>query len=251
MPSFGRGFESRIVAINAEGETIRERSFGTYGRDDYGIGVPLLASLGMGKNERGLVAAISGGEVAALDEDFEIIWREGGFRNDFGHEFYTGDLDGDGQDEIAFCTMDHVNMGYCDGANIGELVVLDHDGKILLRRRVDEYYPDTHFDDIAMADFRGVGTEILVEKGMLLDQNGDQVWDMSGEFDHGQWITHATLEEGSVIFISELWGWRGRSSLISGNGEKLMEIGELPLSSLDSREFPGWHVLPTRCHMVS
>jgi hypothetical protein len=29
-----------------------------------------------------------------------------------------------------------------------------------------------------------------------------------------------------------------------------MEIGDLPLSELDPTTFPGWHILPTRCHMV-
>ncbi|MBU7004983.1 MAG: VCBS repeat-containing protein [Theionarchaea archaeon] len=251
VPSFGNRFESRIVAINAEGEKMAERSFGTYRKDDYGIGVPLLSPL-CRKGEGGVVAAISGGEVAAMDADLDVIWRVGGFRNDFGHEFYLADIDGDAHDEIAFCTMDHVNLGYEDGTNIGELVVLDHDGTTLLRRRVDEYFPDTHFDDVAMADFRGRGkSDILVEKGVLLNLDGEVIWDLSDEFDHGQWIAHAPGNRGRMIFISELWGWHGKSALISGTGEKLMEIRDLPLSELDSSSFPGWHVLPTRCHMVS
>ncbi len=253
VPSFGRFFESRIAAFNAEGVEIGEYSFGIYRKDDFGIGVPLLAPMRFRQDGRpGIVAAVAGGYVVALDNELREIWRAEGFRNDFGHEFYVSDVDGDGLDEVAFCTLDHINGGR---GNIGEgeLVMLDDDGTTLLRRNTRDYHRDTHFDDIAMADFRGLGrNEILLEKGILIDRNGDIVWDVSDQLDHGQWIAHTADPDGKgrLIFISELWGSEGKSSLFSGDGRKLLEIRDLPRSKLDPEKFPGWRVLPTRCHIV-
>ncbi len=251
VPNFGHWFESRIMAFNAEGEKVGEHSFGSYGKDDYGIGVPLLAPMRFQHDARpGVVAAVAGGYVVGLDAELREVWQTEGFHNDFGHEFYVADVDGDGLDEVALCTLDHINGGR---ENAGELVLLDDDGTILLRRDANDYHSDPHFDDVAMADFRGIGrNEILLEKGVLIDLNGNVIWDVSDQFDHGQWIAHTPdpRGEGRLIFISELWGSEGKSALFSGDGEKLMEIRDLPRSKLDPERFPRWRVLPTRCHIV-
>ncbi len=50
-------------------------------------------------------------------------------------------------------------------SDVGELVLLDHDGSTIMRRRVTDYCFDTHFDDIVMADFLGTGgSQIVLEK---------------------------------------------------------------------------------------
>lgn len=255
VPSWGGRFESRIVAINAEGQMVRDHAFGTSGKDDYGIGVPLLSSIHLRQNGGPhIIAAVAGGYIVVLDSEFREIWRLDGFRNDFGHEFNLADIDDDGSEEVAFCTLDHINGGYTkDDWNVGEFVLLDHDGRTLLRRRVDEYLSDTHFDDCAMADFRDAGkVDILFEKGILIDVTGEIIWDVSDQLDHGQWIAHVPDPDGRsrLIFISELWGAEGKSALFSGDGNKLWEIKDLPRSSLDNTKFKGWRVLPTRCHMV-
>lgn len=254
-PSWGRRYEAMVGAFNGRGEQIAEHGFGSSARDDYGIGVPLLARMRFQPDRRpGVVAAVAGGMVVALDSDLHEIWRSEGYANDFGHEFYVADVDGDGLDEVAFCTCPHINGGYsADGWNVGELVLLDHDGRTILRRRVSDYCEDTHFDDIAMADFRGIGqAEMLLEKGYLIDLQGNIVWDVSGQFDHGQWIAHTAdpSGKGRLIFISELWGAAGKSALFDGAGHKLMETKALPRTTLDAELFPGWAVLPTRCHVV-
>jgi hypothetical protein len=259
-------FEARIVAFDARGQTAGEYRFGVHCKDDYGIAVPLLAPMRLQREApRGIIAALAGGHLVALDPGLNELWHIDGFRNDFGHEFYVADVDGDGLDEVAFCTCDHIDGGYAeDGGNAGELVLVDHDGTTLLRRRVDEYCPDTHFDDIAMADFRGIGrTELLVEKGILLDWSragadsdgeapGSVSWTVADQFGHGQWIAHTPdpAGEGRLIFISELWGSSGGSALLSGHGVKLWDLEDVPQTRLDPERFPGWTVLPTRCHVV-
>lgn len=247
--------EARIVVLNKNGAAIGEHSFGVRGKDDYGISVPLLARA---RRETagtvGVVVALAGGEVVLLDSTLNEVWRRSDFRNDFGHEFYLADVDGDGADEIAFCTLDHINAGYTnDEWNTGELVILDHDGSTILRRRVDDYCPETHFDDLAFADFRHNGTvEMLTEKGQLVNlERGEVVWDAGSYLDHGQWIAHTTTASGNTrIFISELWGRHGKSSLLAGDGRHLADVASLPRTTLEPELFPGWSVLPTRCHAI-
>ena len=249
-----RGQMARIVAMDAEGAIVAEHCFGTYERDAFGVTVPLLAPLRLGSRlggQVGVIAAVAGGRIVALDTRLQEMWRVDGLRHDFAHEFCVADIDQDGLDEVAFCTVDHI-----DGrgpANAGDLVVLDHDGRMLLRENVGRYYPDTHFDCIAMADFRGAGeVEILLEKGILINLNGDVVWDVSKQLDHGQWIAHTEDPQrgGQLILMSELWAAESKGCLLTGAGELVATTAGLPRSRLDQASFPGWKVLATRGHAV-
>jgi hypothetical protein len=195
---------------------------------------------------------VAGGRIVALDGNLKELWRRDGFRHDFGHEFYVADIDGDGFDEVAFCTVDNINKGV-GSDNHGDLVILDHDGRVILRERVDRYWNDAHFDDIGMADFRGIGkTEVLLEKGILINLHGDVVWDASKNFEHGQWIAHLPdpSGKGQRIVISELWGKGRKNVILSSNGEVLANITNPPLTELDQTFFPHWRVMRTRCHVV-
>lgn len=246
VPSIGRGGEALVLALDARGAVVRAHGFGTYERDKYGIRVPLLKPMRIAAGgPKGIVAAVAGGIVVALDSQFKEVWRTGGFRRDFEHELFVADLDRDGLDEVLFSTV-----GERGG---GDFVILDHNGAILLRKPVSDYVPDTHFDDVAVADFRGRGqTEILVEKGLLLDAKGGIIWDVTRHIGHGQWIAHAPDPKrgGRMAFIAELWGSEGGSALFAGRGEKLWAVEKLPRTKLDAEKFPGWSVLPTRCHFV-
>ncbi len=239
----------RLQLLNGRGDLLAEYATGSTARDDFGIGIPLIAPFHC-SDKPGLVAAVASGRVVALDGDFAELWRTDGFRNDFGHEFHIADMDGDGLDEVAFCTLGHMQGG---GGDVEELVILDHDGRPMFRERVDRYYPDTHFDDLAAADFRGIGhIELLLEKGILIDLQGNVVWDASNHFQHGQWIAHFPdpSGKGRRIVISELWGTR--NVFLTGNGELFPTATDLDLArtELDHEAFPGWDVLPTRCHVV-
>jgi len=238
-----------IIAYDGSGKKIKERNFGGLQKDDYGIAVPLLGAAKINSSGyKSIIACLAGGTIFALDADFNIIWKAEGLRKDFGHEIHFADVDGDGFDEIAVCTVDHINQSFGNGCN-GDLLMLDHDGKVLLRRRVDDYIKDTHFDDIAMADFFGNGTcQILVEKGLLLDTRGNVIWDLSGKMEHGQWISHALNPggKGRIIFISELWGGAKKSMLFTGSGQKIGDIGKLPWPANLNQELS---FLPSRCHI--
>jgi hypothetical protein len=244
-----------IAAFDGNGKKIRDRGFDSAGQDDYGINVPLLGSAKiLSPDEPAIIAAVAGGTVAALDKNFDVIWKTEGLRNDFGHEIHFADIDGDGLDEIIFCTADHIGRGV--ESNVGELVLLDHDGSVMLRKKVSDYINDTHFDDIAMGDFHGNGSsQILLEKGILLDLDGKVIWDISGKFDHGQWIAHTSGPDGNgrICFISELWGAEKRGLLFSGGGEVIKDVtGSLPWVSFDSEEHKELNLkpLPTRCHII-
>ena len=94
---------------------------------------------------------------------------------------------------------------------------------------------------------------VLLEKGFLVDPySGEIIWDVSGQFDHGQWIAHTPdpARDGRLVFISELWGADGKSAFFTGQGDLLRDIRDLPRTRLAPDLFPGWRVLPTRCHVV-
>jgi len=240
----------RVVAFDGKKNIVKEHKLDTNQKDDYGICVPLLGVAKiLSPDAPSVIAAAAGGIVTALDNDFNEIWRTGGFRGQYGHEIHFADIDGDGLDEIAFCTVDHINLGFDKNANTGELVLLDHDGTVLFRRRVDDYIDDTHFDDIAMADFLGDGTsQILLEKGVLIDLSGNIIWDVSKQMDHGQWIAYAPSSDGKgkIIFISELWGYVKKSMLLTGQGKKIADIGKFPWPQYTEKAV----FAPTRAHAV-
>jgi hypothetical protein len=240
----------RLELLNGKGEKLAEYVTGATARDDYGIGIPLVAPFRCSKKP-GLVIAVAGGRIVALDGTLKELWRKDGFRHDFGHEFYIADLDGDGLDEVAFCTLDHIRgWGKQD---VGELVVLDHDGCLMLREPVNRYYNDTHFDDVAAADFRGIGrTELMLEKGILIDLHGDVIWDATKNFEHGQWIAHFPdpSGKGRRIVIAELWGKDPKNVFLSSDGKVLAAVKKPSRTQLDPSKYPGWSVLPTRCHIV-
>jgi hypothetical protein len=234
-----------IAAFEGSGHEVGRRSFGTKVVDAYSITVPLLAAgrliPGAGP---GILAAVAGGSVVAMDAGLRELWRVDGLREVFGHEFHVADIDADGCDEVAFCTMD---------SRGGELVVLDHDGATLLRRNVRDYAKDTHFDDVAMADFLGSGgVQVLLEKGVLIDLEGNIIWDVSDQLTHGQWIAHTPDPGGAgrLIYIATLWDKTGTSGMFSREGRRATAVGDLPRTRLDPERLSGWSVLSTRPHFV-
>jgi len=244
-----------IVAFDGKGNKIREYKHHSSGKDGYGVSVPLIGAAKIkSPDEWSIVAVLAEGEAVALDRAFNEIWKTGGMGHDFGHEIFFADIDGDGLDEICFSTIGCAGQT-ADGWNFGELILLDHDGSILLRKRVDDYVRDNHFDDTAMADFMGNGTsQILLEKGVLLDLNGNVIWDISDKFDHGQWIAHTPDPNGKgrIVFISELWGAKKRGLLFSGNGEVINDFKDLPWVVFDSEEHKNLDLtpLPSRAHII-
>ena len=241
-----------VVAFDAKGNKIRERNFGECQKDAFQISVPLLGAARIKSlDEPSIIAAVAGGTIYALDTNFNIIWKTDGFRRDFGHEIHFADIDGDGLDEIAVCTVDTIN-GWSETI-IGELLLLDHDGTVLLRKRVQDLHWDTHFDDIAMADFTGDGTcQILIEKGILIDLNGDVIWDLCREMEHGQWIAHTPNPDGKgkLVFISELWGNAMKSMLFTGQGQIIKKIEDIKDLPWPKPAVPDMRMLPSRTHMV-
>ena len=248
----GPAGSAAIIALNADNEVVRQARLDGASGDDYDMAVPLLGKFRRDfQGHMGISVALAGGQVVALDTQFRPLWTRAHLRHDFGHEFHNCDVNGDGQDEIVFCTVDHINKSGPDVQ--GELVILRADGSLYFRQPVRHFYNDTHFDDVAVIDMRGTGTkEILVEKGILFNLRGQVIWDISDQFEHGQWI--ATLPNpkgpGTLAFIAELWSVQGRSKLIGPNGQTLWELTKDRITRLHPARLPGGAVLPTRAHAV-
>jgi len=258
-----------ILAIDGKGEVIKEFIFKECGKDDYGICIPLIGAV----DGSSIIAAVAGGTIYKLDYNFNIVWQSDGFRNEYSHEMFFADIDNDGYEEIILCTVDSINHSFDPETNVGELLILDHDGSLMLRKRVDDYVKnDTHFDDIAIADFIGDGTcQILLEKGILIDLKGNVLWDLQHHMNHGQWIaytknpeSHETPETaetpenpespeypkhpkhpGMICFISELWDPVVLGLIFTGQGEKISDIKNLPWPNPPE----GVRILPSRCHL--
>lgn len=242
-----------VIAINAENETVRERRIDSQNGDDYGIAIPLLGTFRCDLDGHlGISVGIAGGRMLALDTHFRELWHHDGLRHDFGHELYNVDVNDDGVDEIVFCTVDHINSS--DPSVQGDLVILrGTDGSPFLVQAVRPLVNDSHFDDIIIADIRGTGEkEILVEKGLLLDLQGNVIWDISDELEHGQWITTAPNPDGPglVAFISELWSQAGRSKMVSPTGQIMWELMSDRPTRLNPERYTGCAVLPTRAHTI-
>jgi len=254
VPCPGADGAAGIVVIDGSGRPVATRGFRTTTKDAYGLTVPLLAAARLRPGSPpGIVAAITGGPVVALDGALREVWRVEGLRHDFGHEFHVSDFDGDGLDEVAFCTVDRI-AGPGPAPPVGELLIVDHDGTVLLRRNVSDYAQETHFDDMAMADFEGTGTaQVLIEKGILIDLAGSVLWDVAATIGHGQWIAHTSDPggKGRLIFISALWGEASTSALLTGGGRRLASTGDLAWTQLDPERLKGWRVLATRPHFIS
>jgi len=242
-----------IVAFDGKGNKIREYKTNSSVKDCYGASVPLIGAARIkSPDELSIVAVLAKGEVVALDRDFNEIWKIGGMGRDYGHEIFFADVDGDGLDEISFCTIGCAGQSD-DGWQFGELLLLDHDGKTLLRRIAHEYFGDNHADDTAMADFTGDGTcQILIEKGILIDLNGNVIWDLCSEMEHGQWIAHTPNPngKGKLVFISELWGNAMKSMLFTGQGKVIKKIKDIKNLPWPKPTIPEMRMLPTRAHMV-
>ena len=235
-----------IIAFDGKGNIVKKRKFEIPSADMYKIYIPLLGAANIvSPTEKSIIAAIAGGVIYALDHNLDTIWKIDGFRNSFLHEFYFADVDGDGLDEILFSTVDQFEDDY-----YGDFILLDNDGKQLFSKDVQDYLDDSHFDDIAVADFLGDGSlQILVEKGFLLDLKGNVIWDLSGEMDHGQWIAHVPdpNSTGRIAFISELWGYDLKSMLFTGQGQKIRDARGYPWAETTDERLL---IAPSRCHAI-
>ena len=243
--------KARVIALDADNNIIRECRILGEMADDYGIAIPLLGAFRRDDDRIGVVAAVAGGSLIAFNEDFEEIWRIDGLRKDFGHEFNFERVKGEKGEVIAFTTVDHIR--YARPETEGDLTIVNSSGKIIFKKRVKDLLNDTHFDMVAIADFTGSGrSEILTEKGFLLDFDGRVIWDASGYFDHGQWIAHVPNPNGPGrwAFISELWGYDGKSRMLDSNGNSVWKLGKHRHSLIDERIFPDYKVAPTRVHAI-
>ncbi|RLG93865.1 hypothetical protein DRO37_07135 [Candidatus Bathyarchaeota archaeon] len=243
--------KARIIALDADNNIVRERRIPGEMADDYGIAIPLLGAFKRDDDKIGVVAGVAGGSLIAFNEDFEEIWRLDGLRKDFGHEFNFERVKGEEGEVIAFTTVDHIRYARPDVE--GDLMIVNSSGKVIFKKRVRDLLSDTHFDMVAIADFTGSGrSEILTEKGFLLDFDGNVIWDASRYFDHGQWIAHVPNPHGPGrwAFISELWGYNGKSRMLDSNGNSVWELGKHRHSVIDQKVFPGYKVAPTRVHAI-
>ena len=239
-----------VIALDEHNDVVRKARVPASTVDDYGIAIPLIGVFKRGEDRVGICVAVAGGGVFAFDEDFRLLWSIKGLRKDFGHEFNISETS-NYESIIAFSNVD--NIRYTSAQTEGELILVSSSGKILLRKRVRDLINDTHFDDVAIADFTGDGKlEVLVEKGILMDLKGNVIWDVSESLDHGQWIAYLPDPRGPgrLSFIAELWGYEGKSRMLDSKGRTLWTLGRHRHTRINQNLYPGCKVAPTRVHAI-
>ncbi|HIE03323.1 MAG TPA: VCBS repeat-containing protein [Candidatus Latescibacteria bacterium] len=213
------------VLVLAPGGRVKERVNLPPGYKDYGGNA--IDSFGFadldGDGFRELVVAVNGGHLYALDRNLKVIWHMEGLNHTFEHFVQAGDLNCDGVDEIALSS---------EQGERREFFLISGKGEIIWSKPLEEIGPDRHVDYVAIDDVRGKGENYLLTStgGCLFDAEGNLIWTVREEINHGQWVEVEKVREdipGKQVLISELWNFRQPCILVSGEGEVLGRFREI------------------------
>jgi len=155
-----------------------------------------------------------GSFVAAVNSQGDVVWRRPLRGRLFFDFIRSGDLDGDGADEVAFC-LDTAETFY----------VMDGRGHIRWTKNVrQEIADDSHVDDFVFESVSpGAGVQALTSTGpCLMNADGSIVWNRRAEYEHGQKVIAAHLlpeEPGKNVYLAEKHA--GRAHLLRSNGERI------------------------------
>jgi len=216
--------QNNAIVLDSRGR-LKERVKFPPGRKDYGGNA--IDSFGLadvdGDGFKELVVAINGGHLYALDRDLNILWHLGGLNHTFEHFVHVGDLNCDGIDEIAVSSEEGERR---------EFFLISGRGEIIWRKPLEEIGPDRHVDYVVIDDVRGTGRNYLVTStgGCLFDAEGNLIWTVRDQINHGQWVEVEKVREdvpGKQVLISELWGFRQPCVLVDGEGEVLWRFREI------------------------
>jgi len=141
-----------------------------------------------------IVAFVRGGHLYALTATGQIRWHLAGLGDEPAHYACTGDLDGDGRDEIV------VSSSYRrpDGWSAGSLYVVDADGRVRWTACVatDITAHDVHVDDALIAPILTdePGAQLVTASGgCLFHATGRRIWRLEEQLQHGQWVAAGNL----------------------------------------------------------
>jgi len=219
------GEANNVLILDPEGQVKRrvelppgKRDYANCAIDSFG-----LADID-GDGFRELVVAVNGGCVYVLDRDGVEMLRISGLPDFFEHFLHTGDLDGDGRDEI-FVSAANAVAGESPG-NHNLFFALDDDGTAMWVRSLNEIGPDLHVDYACVEQFVEGGPQQLFTAtgGCMFDASGQLLWHLRDVVAHGQWVDCGKVEPhrtGQQILLSELWGFRHAMVLADCDGTVL------------------------------
>ena len=230
--------KNNVIVLDSGGR-LKRRVKLPLGEKDYGGNA--VDSFGFadinGDGFKELIVAINGGHLYALDKNLEILWHLEGLNRIIEHFVHTGDLNSDGIDEIAISSaMTKKWDEHC------EFFLVSGKGKILWRKPLTEIGPDGHVDYAIIDDIEGSGRNTLITAtgGCLFDAEGNLIWTVREEINHGQWVDVAKVREdvsGKQVLISELWKFRQPCLLVSGQGEVLWRFEEISPNALPTHAY--------------
>lgn len=222
--------ENNVLVLDWQGQ-VEHRVRLPLGQKDYDGNA--IDSFGVadvdGDGRKELIVAVNGGSVYALDHHLKTLWARTGLNPSFEHFVHSGDLDGDGRDEVAVSGALSI-----EDTEHNTFYLLDHDGKVRWTRALAEIGPDKHVDYAIIAAIEGErnrrNTMITATGGCLFDAEGNLLWTVRDEMNHGQWVDVGDVRKdlpGQEILLSELWGFRQLMLLVSSTGEVLWRFQEI------------------------
>ncbi len=238
-----QGEENSVLILDKEGKIKRrvklpkgKRDYANVAIDSFG-----LADIN-GDGFRELVVAVNGGDIYVLNREGEVILHINGLPDFFEHFVHTGDLDGDGMDEIFISASNAVDEESPVNHNL--FYVIDQDGTVVWVRSLQEIGPDMHVDDVRVTSFlEGDQAQLFTSTGgCMFDRDGKLLWHLRDVLGHGQWLDCAKItpdRAGKQILISELWGFRHAMVLVDHDGTVLWTYDDVAKGAY-----------PTRAHLI-
>lgn len=223
--------ENNVLILNGKGEFKRrinlpagKRDYANCAIDSFG-----LADIN-GDGFKELVVAVNGGYIYVLDQSGAVILKISGLPDFFEHFVHTGDLDGDGKDEIFVSAANLV--GWESPSNHNLFFALDDDGRVMWVRSLREIGPDLHVDYAVVDAFDESNIPKLFTStgGCMFDNEGRLLWHLRKVVNHGQWLSVGKASQarsGKQILISELWGYNHGMVLVNHDGEVLWTYDDI------------------------
>jgi len=152
------------------------------------------------------------GSVLAMSGSGEVLWQHETVGQSFEDFMRCGDLTGDGLDEICFSMADAERFEVRDAA-----------GEVLWAKHVpSEIGEDTHVDDLVIGEILPEGRQLATATGgCLFDAQGNLLWSLNDQIEHGQKIACAQppgLDEPLIYLNSKTtrraWGISPRGEFV-------------------------------------
>ena len=251
-----------VVVFNGAGQQIARLACPQGAADYDGAIVDSIAAARRADGSSIVLALVNGGFLYAFkDLQPAAIWRLKLTTRYFEHYLHVGDLDGDGNDEVAFTGKPDIGHDV-NPPESSFLHLIDLEGHELWRKPLSEIAPGKSCDHLDFVEIAPIVKRLAPEQqiaaamgGCVLDSSGSILWSLNAQVHHCDWVDTAQVADRRFVLFSthnrgmcmlladaegnELWHWDGsdlsadncalgQAHFIDweGNGEVEIVVGE-------------------------